>query len=328
MATLSRTKRLALTRVDNPILWQERVHQEARAPRWSRYGLIAGLLVGALLVALTVWLLITGDGYTAMQLALFVVWGVQAVTMMRAIIAGANVISREHVGQTWDALVLTGVSARQIVLGKWRAALYAIRGWLLTLGVVRIAMLPVFCLGILKIFAIVSFGRYSTTPSYRSYYWDIEWVPWAWILAVVLSVGITLLEVLCCTALGMAASALTRRPIPAAVGAIAVRFFPVITFAAFMRYQLGVTYFWRWWGETPFALSDSGTSAMMVLALPNMPWTRGDHERTLPGLALACAMLCLMLVFALVLTRFAIRRDGALRRHRASMPEVEPTLAS
>lgn len=319
--SFSRTKRLPLAALDNPILWQERIHQAARSTHLARYGVLVGLGIGALLIGMTAWLLVTGDGYTAMQIALFVVWGMQTVTMMRAIIAGATIISREHVSQTWDALVMTGVSARRLLFGKWRAALHAVRGWMLTLGVVRLAMLPIFSIGIMKIYAIVTYGRYSTVSSYRASAVQIDWVPWAWILAVVASVGVTLLEVLCCTAVGMAASAVTRRPIAAAVWAITVRFFPVIAFSAFMRYRMGVTYFWRWWGETPFSLSDAGTSALMVMALPDMPWTRNDHTYVLPGLLLALAMLVIMTGVALLVTRAAIRRDGALRSPGRMTPQ-------
>ena len=41
--------------------------------------------------------------------------------MFRTIALGANSISREREGQTWEMLVLTGVNARQIVRGKWWA---------------------------------------------------------------------------------------------------------------------------------------------------------------------------------------------------------------
>lgn len=41
--------------------------------------------------------------------------------MFRALALGANSIARERQGQTWDMLVLTGIDARQIVLGKWWA---------------------------------------------------------------------------------------------------------------------------------------------------------------------------------------------------------------
>jgi hypothetical protein len=299
----------SLAQTDNPILWQETTHQQRGAPRWMRWGALIGLTTAALCVAFTWWLYDTSNGYPAMQMALYLVWIIQAMTAVRAVAAGANAISREHVGLTWDALVLTGVSVRLILFGKWRAALRSMRVWLLMAGVVRIAMLPIFSLGILKTYA-----SFYGQNSYSSYYREttFEWVPWAWILAVVASVALTTVDLLCCTAIGLAASAVIRRGILASIIAVAIRFLPVIFFSAFMRYQLGPTFFWRWWGRTEFSLSDGGTSALMVLALPSMPWTYGDHEQALPGLILAGVMFVTLLLVSLCVTWIAIRRTGAL----------------
>src|SRR5438128_2332293 len=132
-----------LTRVDNPILWQEVTHQERSIPRWMQRIGVLGIILLASALLYTFTTLSKIDAPTR-EVALIVIWIVHSATAVRAIVAGANTISREHVGLTWDALVLTGVSARLILLGKWRAALWRVRGWALALGVVRLAMLPLF----------------------------------------------------------------------------------------------------------------------------------------------------------------------------------------
>lgn len=58
----------------------------------------------------------------AMNLAMYLV-----LTLITLALA-ANSISREKRGKTWDNLLLTGVSARQIVWGKWWATLAALWG--------------------------------------------------------------------------------------------------------------------------------------------------------------------------------------------------------
>jgi hypothetical protein len=296
----------------NPILWQERTYKERRAPRWSRGGMIVGVAFVITLIVCAYALLINAPGYNTTRMALFTVWIVHFAAGVRALMVGANVISREHVGQTWDALVLTGVSARRILLGKWLAALYAVRGWMLVLGAVHVAMLPIFSLGLLKTFAERTM-RYGSS----SYYYEMErmeftLLPWAVVLAVVAAVALTVLEMMCCTALGMAASALTKRNLSAAVLALCVRFAPVAIFALYVRYELGPRQFWQWWGRTEFSLSDVGTSATMVLALPVIPWTQGDHIRSVPGLIAAVLLLVTMTSIALTLTMFVVRRTGAL----------------
>src|SRR5258708_40183906 len=109
------------------------------------------------------------------------------------------------------------------------------------LGLIRLATLPIFTLALVKTFAWYACGRYT-------YYCDsdIEFsmVAWAVPLAVIMTVVLTVLEVLCCTALGLAASALTRRGTTAAISAILIRFTPVILFAGMTRYEVG-GFSWR-----------------------------------------------------------------------------------
>ncbi len=304
----------ALARLDNPVLWQEFTHQERTAPRWMRRSSLLGIAAIVLILVGVPLTLQNDNAYPTMQLALFVTWLVHAAVALRAIVAGANAISREHVGQTWDALTLTGLTDRQILLGKWRAALWRVRGWMVALGVVRLGMLPVFMVGLVKTFAWYMCGQYTYTQYGASYYCstvEMSWVPWAAVLAVVMTVALTLLDVLCCTALGLAASALTRRGSTAAMVAILVRFTPVLLFGAFTRYEIG-TFSYRWWGYTPFALADGGTSPIMRLALPLIPWTRNQHLEAVPGLALSLLMISVFLLVAVIAAWAAIRRTGAL----------------
>jgi hypothetical protein len=306
----------ALAQTDNPVLWQEITHQERSAPRWIRRSsqLVSILLLGLImLVVLTV--LDRTNGYPAMQIALFATWIVHSATALRAIVAGANAISREHVGLTWDALMLTGLSARLIVLGKWRAALYRVRGWMVLLGVVRLATLPIYAVALLKTYASVMCGGYYASTYSCALDTEFSWVPWAAVVAVSMTVILTVLDMLCCTALGLAASAITRRGSTAALAAILVRFTPVVLFAASTRHEIGV-FSWRWWNYTPFALADGGTSPILRLALPLLPWTRGQHIQAIPGVVLSVALLGAILIVAVMAAVTAVRRTGALPHPR------------
>src|SRR5688572_4458125 len=100
-----------LTKTRNPIHWQELNHFRRTAQSWHRHELRLGvLLVGGLM--LIMWYFVQANlNYGAMQYAIPAIWIVHALVALRAIIAGVNVISREHVGLTWDSLVLTGVSS-------------------------------------------------------------------------------------------------------------------------------------------------------------------------------------------------------------------------
>jgi hypothetical protein len=301
-----------LAHADNPILWQEFIHQERSTPRWLQRGSIIGVVILALFLGFIVLTFSATPGYPTTLVMLYAIWILHTATALRAIIAGANVISREHVAQTWDALALTGVNAQRILFGKWRAALRHVRGWMLLLGILRLAALPIFSVALAKTYAYYTCGIYS----YSGIYGCDEGVPfilvpWAVLTGVIMTVVLTILDVMCCTAIGMAASALTRRGTAAAIVAILVRFMPVLIFAGFARFDLG-SLSWRWWLYTPFALADSGTSPLMQLVYPVISWTQGRHVTALLGLALAAGMLLMFLVISLGASLVMIRRAGAL----------------
>ncbi|MCC7451337.1 MAG: hypothetical protein IT324_28265 [Anaerolineae bacterium] len=317
-----------LTRTENPIRWQEITHQQRTAPRWTHNGhILLILLVVTIVVGVPLTMVNRIDAQTR-ELALYLIWIIHAVTAVRCITAGANAISREHVGQTWDALVLTGVSARRILLGKWRAALYRVRWWALAFGVIRLAMLPVFMLAFVHRIAWWRIGRYVTSGSYNvsssNYYlsqYEMEWFPAAAVVAVVMTVVLTLLEVLACTALGLAFSAVTKRGTTATAAAFIVRFTPVALFAAFTRYEVGMNSF-RWYRFSPFALADGGTAPLYQLVLPLMSWTRGRHIEALPGLGMALGLVLILLIVSLVVAFIAIRRTGALPHPKQALAEA------
>lgn len=306
-----------LAHVDNPILWQEFTHQERGTPKWMRRGSVAGVLALALFLTFILVTFSNTPGYPTTLLMLYAIWILHIATALRAIIAGANAISREHVAQTWDTLALTGVSAQHILFGKWRAALRRVRGWMLLLGILRLAALPIFSVALAKTYAYYTCGF-----AYGGSYGCDDGVPfvllpWAALTGVIMTVVLTILDVMCCTAIGVAASALTRRGTVAAIVAILVRFAPVMIFAGFAQFDLG-SLSWRWWLYTPFALADSGTSPLMQLVYPIISWTEGRHSFALPGLALATGMLLLFLCISLGTSLVIIRRAGALpaaRKH-------------
>lgn len=310
-----------LARAANPIRWQEITHQERNAPHWMRIGATLGPLT---LLAMILYTTLSLNEITnpTREIALICIWLVHAAVAIRCLVAGANTISREHVGLTWDALVLTGVSLRRILLGKWVAAMYRVRGWLLALGVIRLAMLPVFMMAMTnriawrRGYAMYNYSSYADGPV-----WEVTWLPNAALTAVLFALLLTLLEVACCTALGMAASALTRRGISAIVLSMSIRFTPVAVFAAFTRYEQGENS-WRWYRFAPFALADSGTAPLYQLVMPMFPWWQGRQLQwmAIDGLTLATLLLAALLAASLVMTWVALRHTGALPQSKQALP--------
>jgi len=301
---------IVLRRITNPIEWQETRHQKWHTlpliQRWRLFGPLA-LAASVGILALT----LRDVSSPTRELALLVIWIVHALTGARAIAAGANAVSREYDGQTWIPLILTGVSTRKILLGKWLGVMHQTAPWMLALGALRLAMLPIFMLALANRFA----WRIAYRSTMAGYYHPqdvIGWVEWAALLAVIMTLVLTLLEIMACTALGLAASAVIKRGWLALVAAICIRFAPVFLFAAFTRYEVGMGPSWRVLRFTPLALADSGSAPLYQLSLPLTSWTVGTHEDALAGLFLAAGLLIVLLVSALLVAWGAIRAAGAL----------------
>ena len=311
---------VALFHKRNPVFWQEITHQRRAAPRSTWLGkIVPPLVLLAILVGVPLSL---SDPIIAFrhsrEFALVSIWLIHAIVAVRCIIAGANTVSREHVSQTWDSLVLTGISARRILLGKWLAALQRAAPWIVALGTVRLAMLPVFMVALLNRFAYFTYRRYGSYSLYDGYEPpSVEWLPWATYAAVVLTVLITLVEAACCTMLGIFASTAFKRGALAAVVAFVVRFTPVAIFAGFTRYELGAASY-RWYRFAPFAFADGGTSPLYMLVLPLTSWTRGRHVEALGTYGGVLLMLLGMTAVAFVLTLWLMRASGALSARQAA----------
>jgi hypothetical protein len=302
----------AQRRFTNPIVWQETNHQRRPMSLRQRTYWVIGLFLLATGIGL-IGLTLGNVNTPTHQLGIYLIWVIHAVTAARAISAGANAISREHVGKTWDPLVLTGISAHHILYGKWIGVLNRVAPWMLILGTVRLVMIPVFMLSLVY--------RYAWFTGSRSYYYTegyspVGWVAWAAVLTVFMTVVLTVLEVLACTALGMAASALTRRGWTAMVAAFCIRLIPVALFAAFTRYEIGGGPYWRVLSFPALSLADAGSGPLWQLALPLTGWTQQAHARALPGLGLATLLLLSFAVASVVVTWWSIRMAGALPQNR------------
>jgi len=320
------------SRVRNPILVQEVNYQRRTASRFWGYIKVFGPLALCALFGLLVLSLSQVINNQTREITIFAIWFVHAIVVTRCVIAGANAISREHVGQTWDALILTGVSTRQILFGKWMAANRRVAPWMLALGAFRLAALPLFTMALVTRFAWrfsaynmsatgvspnpAAYSAAATTPSLPMLTFALEPA----LLAALLIVLLTILEIMACTAIGIAASAITRRGVMAMILAFCIRFAPVVIFAGFTRYEVGDSA--RSWQVLRFpalALADSGTSPLIQLMIPLRNWDRNVYYQqfnfyrdALGGILLATGLLLILLSLSMLVAWFAIRTSGAL----------------
>lgn len=315
----------------NPVFWQEYLRFRRATQGWRRWEKPVIFLVGLIALSFIFYFWQSGMTYnasrntrqTAILFSLMIVWIVHIIVATRSIIAGVTIINREYVGQTWDSLVLTGISSRQILLGKFRAALRSVLPWMLLLAVVRLTLLPLMSYYLLQRIAFRCYSNLYGAGGYNGYEgcFTPEWVPWAWLLAPLITIALTALEVTACVALGLATSAISRSSISAAVFAISARFLPIATFVGFARYELGDTWLFRYLRFSPFTLADGGTAGLIQLAYPITGWSQGAHAGTLPGLLGVALLLGGVLIASLALSLWAIKRGGALSQAQ-SKPQV------
>ncbi len=300
----------------NPIEWQEiRFQRKNVSAFMQRFWLIAPL---ALVAAFgTIALSLRDMSSPTRDLAIYLIWVVHALVVARTIAAAANAVSREHDGKTWDILVMTGIHARQILIGKWLGVLRQVAPWILALGALRLMMIPVFTLSLLNRFAWwTTRGGYGNAgPLYEAPF--VSWSAGGPLLAVGMTIVLTVLEGMACAALGLATSAVTRRGWLAMTMAFMLRFAPVVIFAAFTRYEVGSAPSWRILRFSPLAIGDGGTSPLYQLSLPITTWTTTAHQNALPGLLGATLLLTVILGLSLWVALKAIRQSGALTQAEA-----------
>lgn len=305
----------ALVQRANPVEWQELKLQQRGIPafirRWRLFVPIA--LISAFTgIALT----LSHIDSPTRDLAIHAIWIFHIITVIRALVAGSTAISREHAGRTWEPLILTGISARNILLGKWLGVLHLLSPWMFGLGVLRLLMLPVLMLAFVNRYAWWSYARSASyyNAAGEMVYREVSWVAWAALLAVAMTLVLTALEIMSSAAVGVAASAIFRRTTLAMIAALCVRFLPVLVFVLVTRQQVGIGPSWRILRATPLAVADGGSAALYQLVLPYTTWTTTAHTSALSGILLSTALLLGLLVVALLAAWVAIRRSGALPR--------------
>jgi hypothetical protein len=303
--------------VVNPIIRREMFRKSRSRSHWPWLGGAAGF---GILVAVTVALFdsLKDTEAPTRELAIQVVWLVNAIVALRSIWAGAAIASREFTAPTWESLLITGIGARRLFLGNWRAALRVAAPWMLALGVMRLVMLPLSMLGITTRFAGFVVATYGPPSAYQPYPdWLIfyDWVPWAAVVAVVAAVALTILEVLICTALGVALSFLTRHSTAAILTACALRLMPLVinVIQAVFDGTLNLSNPYAIFTHAAMAMADLGTSPLSRLAAPYMLWSRTTHSGALYGLSLAFGMGLTLLCGAVLVGIVGIRLNGARR---------------
>ena len=304
----------------------EILRQKRHLPTWLHWEGIFILLGSGLLIFHAFWVLMTTQFRPAVmdspQQVMFwsesAVWIIQFLTITRGILAGINA-ARDGGTETWDLLVLSRVTPPQIFLSKWRAALSRMNGYLVALGFTRL---------IIILICFVAFLMPMTAERFRYAFWCIDTrcegidsiFTYAQpdnplillVIAPMLAILLSVLEVLASTMLGLMVGMLSQR-IPFLL-ALVIRFtVPVVVLLKIMQYPYGLTnsLYYLWNASTSFALVDSGTVAILRLLEP-LVILQDRLGSNWIDLALGTAVPLVILIGGVIVTLLAIRRRGAL----------------
>lgn len=323
---------------DNPILRLEIKHQQRTVPRWlqwfDRFGVVVvALIIGAGLLLFPLMYDQFGRSWppqdSFFELILPALWITQLVVIFRCAFVGVDVMQRNKGCQQGDVFVLNNITRSQFLIGKFWSALYQLRGWIVALGVIKLAVfafviidLIVFCyrLPIAQVIANLNYySRDSLTLGelilQRAHYYTLHLPP---VNRIVVSgihiVAISLLEIMASTATGIMGGLLLKK----AAGftcAIVCRLIPVLVFSFFPDFlNARGDIWWRWHEYTWFSLADGGSTAIMRSGYYARGYADayGITSAILLAFWAAIVMYIAYLVLAYLVSNFLLRRQGVL----------------
>jgi len=272
------------------------------------------------------------------QLSQIFIWLMYIAAVIRAVVAGSSSISHDTCSVIWDELKVTGITERRLLLGKWWAAFYQMRGWIVALGIIRLALVclwmveyVIFMYRMTLIPCYYEVTHHASSPrcaieiGYRAFDyagWQ-KWSPLFIPASAVIVVALTMFELMASTGAGVAAGLLLRHRSRAMLGGIFARCLPIATFSLWPNfysdaYYIPAAYIWAWrWHEyTWFSLADDGMTGVMRMAglLGYFP----ADDRSVEGISLALiagfGMLILLFSTSMLASCAILRHEGFTHR--------------
>ncbi len=266
----------------NPIIERELRYQQRTRSFRSGFIETVGVVIVALCIA-TAMLFCVVYGLTPRGNENYLIsiqilaWAFHIIAVVRFLSVGVFNSAKDRCLLNSDDLMLTPLSNWQLLFGKWWSTIHQIRGWMLAFGIVQLGLVVSTAFGLL-----MSFSWYMTclNPPCVVTLYSPSQIPWFTptrsLFIVASTIGITFLETVCCTVLGMAISLLVRSKFDLFY-AFFLRFLPVFIFSFYPDYPWGFSneITLRYREYTWFSFADGGTSAILQLAHGIASFDRG-----------------------------------------------------
>lgn len=321
---------------DNPILRLEIKHQQRTVPRWLQWFDRFGVIVLALVISLALFLLPIKDDlygshswlYPEIDIFLpLLLWIAQLLIILRCVFASVNTMHYHRGWKQWDVMVLTGMTRKQILIGKFWGTLYQLRGWMVAIGIINLAVaalvstnLIVFCYRnpLEELRAEMSISPWMDIASY-DYAMSLQAgdCPEPRTigqigLIVIHTIAISILATMVSTAVGLMGGLIGNQAIGFVV-ALTCRLAPVFIFTLFPDYPYAGGYIvWRWYEYTWFSFADGGATGILRAGIIWDPYPTMTIYPTLLAFWAAILMYIAYLVFAFLISNFLLRRQGVL----------------
>jgi hypothetical protein len=347
----------------NPILWRELIYQQRAVPRSLQILDSVGIVIVAVALAgVLLWLLFDGfqvaganyyptNIFDIMKWGQVMVWVIHALAAIRAIISGADVVRRGAGATNWDELRLAGISPSRLLLGKWWAAFYRVRGWMVALGIIQLTLV-----GVLLGYTLLDlYGRqiieclHQATKNGNLYYsagyscsldknaifrlWQAR-SPISILGGAGIAVALSVAEMITSTAVGVTSGLLLRRHSASLLCGLCVRFFPVICFTLWPNdywpgSPLPPLWAWRWYNYSWFALADGGTTGLMrIVSMSAVLYGIRPAEAAGLALVVSFGMLTLLFIGAMLTGWLVLNHNGfSSRLGRQTCPDAPPNAA-
>jgi len=323
---------------------RELLHQN----RWPRV-ILWGLFTLALIMAwMGRWVYPDCTRGPLLRVMAGAVYGFYAIVVLRTLVIATRCFRREHEEpDAWDVLLLTGVNSRQLILGKWWAALREVWGYHVMAAFLKLGLaygvaqylfdapteVPPTALERAFYYLKYNFGPYGCSTSYGYIYHN--YVPislWAVVRAGVVLGAFGLIEAALLCAIGLISALIIKKNSAFQLGlAVFLRFVPITLCVVFLQLSLHQREILEgrmgWFSPTPVnethtwlrALDTVQTAASTVadggLAVANlMRWGRSYYYvRQLLALGIG-------LVLYVVLTYMFLRGAQWIARRRGALP--------
>jgi hypothetical protein len=228
------------------------------------------------------------------------------------------VIRRDSNGPNWDDLKLVNISPLRFLFGKWWAAFYRVRGWMVALGIMQMVLVGImmshYLMWMYKEHVYSCHFDITRHNDYGSYYCVIEWddnfkswQTWSPLLiplSISSAITLSIIEMMASTAIGVAFGLLLRGNLLGLLFGLIARTAPVIYYSTWPNEYSSQYYIaeseiwaWRWYEYTWFSLADGGTTAIMRMIVT--PGWFDQYGRSPEGIftALAAGFGLLALLF-------------------------------